>query len=102
MTPKANLTPGKIKPNHLGQQASCETQLLWGDISAVLEPDQFVHIITDGGARPNPGSAGWGAIIRQGGNVSGNFGHCSRATNSAMELRAVIEALRNLPDNMHV
>jgi ribonuclease HI len=82
----------------LEQQASRDTQLLWGDISAVLYSDKFVHVITDGGAKLNPGSA----IIRQNGRFAWNYRHCSRATNNAMELRAVIEALRNLPNDMHV
>jgi ribonuclease HI len=43
-----------------------------------------------------------GAIIRQDGYFAWNFGHRSRATNNAMELRAVIEASRNLPDDVHV
>jgi hypothetical protein len=38
--------------------------------------------------RPNPGNAGWGAIIRQNGKFAWTFGHCSRATNNAMELLA--------------
>jgi hypothetical protein len=102
MTPKEQLTPGKVKQNHLGTQANRETQLKWGDIASALTHDNYVHVITDGGAGPNSGPAGWGAIIRQNGKFAWNFGHCSHATNNAMELRAVIEALRNLPEAMHV
>jgi ribonuclease HI len=86
----------------MGQQANRGKLINWDEIPSVLEKDKFVHVITDGGARPNPGSAGWGAIIRQGGKFTWTFEHCSRATNNAMELRAVIEALRCLPDGMHV
>jgi ribonuclease HI len=102
MTLKADLKPGKVKANYLGQQSEKETHLMWGDIPAVLEHDKYVHMIIDGGAKPNPASAGWGAIIRQNGKFAWSFDRCSRATNNAMELRAVIEALRHLPDDMHV
>jgi hypothetical protein len=102
MTPKESLKPGKIQRNYLGSQASRETQLVWGDIASVLTYGKYVHVITDGGASPNPGSAGWGAIIQQNGKFAWNFGHCSHATNNAMELCAVIEALRNLPNDTHV
>jgi ribonuclease HI len=32
-----------------------------------LDRNKMVHIITDGGARPNPGAAGWGVLMRQSG-----------------------------------
>jgi ribonuclease HI len=102
VSPKERLVPGKVKQNDLGTQARRETLVMWGDIAPMLTRDMYVHVITDGGASPNPGSAGWGAIIRQKGKFAWNFGHCSRATNIAMELRAVFEALRNLPEDMHV
>jgi ribonuclease HI len=66
---------------------------LWGDIAATLDLDKFVHVITDGRAKP---------IIRQNCKFAWKVEHCSRATNNAMELRVVIEALRNLPNDMHV
>jgi ribonuclease HI len=101
-TPKSLLSPGTVENNYLGQQANRETLISWDVLPAQLDKEKFVHVVTDGGARPNPGNAGWGAIIRQNGKFSWTFGHCSRATNNAMELRAVIEALRALPDGMHV
>jgi ribonuclease HI len=67
-----------------------------------VEVDKFVHVITDGGARPNPGSAALGAILRQNGRFAVNFGHGSRALNNAMELRAVIQALSILPNDLHI
>jgi ribonuclease HI len=64
--------------------------------------DKMVHIATDGGARPDPGAAGWGALIRQNGRCTWNCGHWDLASNNAMELTAVIEALSALPEQMHV
>jgi ribonuclease HI len=62
----------------------------------------MIHVVTDGVARPNPGSAGWGPIIRQNERCTWLFGHYDHATNNAMELRAEIEALPVLPEGMNV
>jgi hypothetical protein len=100
--PKRQLAPASISTNFMSQQSARKTRVNWGDIHPLLEPDKLIHVMTDGGANPNPGLAGWGAIIRQNGTFAWNFGHCSHASNNAMELRAVIEALRNIPDGMDV
>jgi hypothetical protein len=55
---KGKLKPGKAKPNWLAIQASREQRVDWLKFGAELERDKMVHIITDGGARPNPGAAG--------------------------------------------
>jgi ribonuclease HI len=62
----------------------------------------MIHIITDGGARPNTGAASWGALVRQSGSYSQNCGPWDMASNNAMELLAVTEALRIIPDQMRV
>ena len=62
------------------------------------------QVYTDGGADPNPGPAGWGAVIldeagRQSRELSGG---AARSTNNRMELTAAIEALRALPEDAEV
>jgi hypothetical protein len=57
-TPKDQLRPGSVETNYMGQQANREKLINWDEIPAILEKDKFVHVITDGGARPNPGNAG--------------------------------------------
>lgn len=52
-----------------------------------------VTIYTDGGADPNPGYGGWGAILRYGGHEKELKGHAFDTTNNRMELQAAIEAL---------
>jgi ribonuclease HI len=101
-TPKDKLTPGTVESNYIGQQSGMDALVSWDTTPALLERGKFIHVLTDGGARPNPGSAGWGAIIHQNRKFAWTFGHCSRASNNAMELRAVIEALRNITDGMYV
>jgi ribonuclease HI len=87
--------------HHLAQQVTRGPFEPWSDFPAMLSRDEMVHVVTDGGARQNPGNAGWGALIRQKGFCTYNFGHNDRATNTAMEIRAVVEALRVLPPGMH-
>jgi ribonuclease HI len=94
--------PGTTSPNWLAIQASREQRVGWGEFAAGLERDKMVHIITDGGARPNPGAAGCGVLMRQSGKYTENWGHWDMASNNAMEILAVTEALANIPDGMHV
>ena len=61
----------------------------------------LVH--TDGGASPNPGPGGWGAVIDlpDGGTreLSGAEG---ATTNNRMEITAALEALRSIPSGSRV
>jgi ribonuclease HI len=56
----------------------------------------LVEIWTDGGAKPNPGPGGWGAILRFGDKSKELFGGEARTTNNRMELTAAISALEAL------
>jgi len=60
-------------------------------------------VFTDGSASPNPGPGGWGAVWVEDGAVreerKGKEGH---TTNNRMELRALIEAFKMLPDDAAV
>lgn len=59
-----------------------------------MKPKVTIH--TDGGAEPNPGAAGWGAVLRSGEHVKELYGSITYATNNAAELTAAIMALRAL------
>jgi ribonuclease HI len=65
-----------------------------------IERDKMIHVITDGGPNPNPGSAGWGAVITQSGRFTTIWHHFDHASNTTMELRAAAEALRFIPAGM--
>jgi ribonuclease HI len=54
----------------------------------------IVEIFTDGACSGNPGTGGYGAILRYGSKTKEIFGGELRTTNNRMELTAVIEALR--------
>jgi hypothetical protein len=70
--------------------------------SRQIRVDTTIHVVTDGGANPNPGAAGWVSLIRQNGKSPHNWGHYANASNNAMELRVVIEAFSRLPPGLHV
>ena len=55
-----------------------------------------IEIFTDGSSLGNPGSGGWCAILRYGENEKILKGSQKIATNSQMELKAVLEALKVL------
>jgi ribonuclease HI len=57
---------------------------------------EVVDIYTDGACSGNPGSGGWGALLRIGTTEKELSGYAASTTNNRMELMAVIEALRAL------
>jgi ribonuclease HI len=57
---------------------------------------ETVEIWTDGGARPNPGPGGWGAILRFRGHERELSGAAPATTNNRMELTAAAAALEAL------
>lgn len=57
-----------------------------------------VYIWTDGGAKPNPGSGGWAALLRFGSAEREISGYAKETTNNRMELIAAIEALKALKE----
>ena len=59
-------------------------------------PDNTVHIFTDGACKGNPGPGGWGAVLKYGDHVKELKGYSPETTNNIMELTAVIEALKSL------
>lgn len=55
-----------------------------------------VHIYTDGGCIPNPGTGGWGAILLFGSHRKELSGAEPETTNNRMEVTACIHALEAL------
>ena len=55
-----------------------------------------VEIFTDGACKGNHGPGGWGAILRYKNKEKEIKGFSKETTNNIMELKAVIEALKNL------
>jgi ribonuclease HI len=61
-----------------------------------------VTIYTDGGASPNPGPGGWGALLMFGEHEKELCGGEPDTTNNQMELTAAIEALNALKESCKV
>ena len=57
-----------------------------------------VKIFTDGACKGNPGMGGWGALLKFGEREKEINGYQSFTTNNIMELMAVIEALKTVPN----
>lgn len=62
----------------------------------MTENNGVVEIFTDGACKGNPGTGGWGALLRFGGQEKELFGGEANTTNNRMELLAVIRALESL------
>ena len=57
-------------------------------------------IFTDGSCEPNPGPGGWGWVWVENGEIlAKGHGREANTTNNRMELRALIEAFKKLPDD---
>lgn len=57
-------------------------------------------VFTDGSANPNPGPGGWGWVwVENGEIVAREYGYEPHTTNNRMELTALIDAYRALPEN---
>jgi len=57
-------------------------------------------IFTDGSCEPNPGRGGWGWVsVRDGKILDQGHGREPDTTNNRMELRALIEAFKTMPDD---
>jgi hypothetical protein len=54
----------------LGKLRKKETFALWDQLRDQIEHDKMIHVVTDGGARPNPGKPGRGALLRKNNKVT--------------------------------
>ena len=57
-----------------------------------------IQIFTDGACKGNPGIGGWGVLIKYSDISNELKGFQSKTTNNRMELIAVIEGLKNIPE----
>ena len=61
-----------------------------------------VYLYTDGACKGNPGTGGWGVLMRYGRHEKELFGGEAQTTNNRMELSAVIEGLAALTRSCRV
>lgn len=70
------------------------------DVPAKYSRGPDSGVFTDGSSKPNPGPGGWGVVwVENGRIISEARGHDPYTTNNRMELKALIEAFRMLPED---
>ena len=80
-----------------------EENLTLAEVLAKYRDGPVSGVFTDGSAVPNPGPGGWGVVWVEGGEIQGEqHGHDPHTTNNRMELRALIEAFKMLPEDAAV
>ena len=100
-TPSASSATSRKSPS--GKRARSRTSSASLSVAQVLEeftggPD--TGVFTDGSSVPNPGPGGWGAVYVIAGEILGEaHGHDPATTNNRMELTALIEGIRLVPEN---
>ena len=86
-----------------GARGGREEHLTLEQVLATHSGGPKTGVFTDGSAIPNPGPGGWGVVWVEGGEViEQRHGHEPRTTNNRMELRALIEAYRLLPEEAEI
>ena len=63
--------------------------------------EHTVYLYTDGACKGNPGSGGWGVLMRYNNHEKTLCGGEAETTNNRMELQAVIEGLKVLKRHCH-
>ena len=58
--------------------------------------EKTVYLFTDGACKGNPGTGGWGVLLRYGTHEKELFGGEAQTTNNRMELTAVLSGLKTL------
>ena len=76
-----------------------EENLTIGQVLSKYSGGPESGVFTDGSAAPNPGPGGWGVVWVESGEILGQkHGYDPDTTNNRMELTAVLEALRSIPE----
>jgi ribonuclease HI len=100
-TPSAS--SGTSRKSTSGKRSRSRTSSTSLSVAQVLEeftggPD--TGVFTDGSSIPNPGPGGWGAVYVVAGEILDEaYGHDPATTNNRMELTALIEGIRLVPEN---
>lgn len=77
-----------------------EENLTLDEVLERYESGPQTGVFTDGSSVPNPGPGGWGVVwVEDGEVVSQDHGSSEHTTNNRMELQALIEAYKLLPED---
>ena len=100
----AAIAPRPVRSHTAAAPTKREKNLLLSCRARIIEhePQNQVTLSTDGACIGNPGPGGWAYVLRFGDRTCEMFGCEPRTTNNRMELRAVIEGLKALPESYAV
>jgi len=94
-------SPRKKKP--ASRKFAGEEDLTLAQVLAKYDGGPDTGVFTDGSASPNPGPGGWGTVwVDAGSVVEHSHGKEAQTTNNRMELTALIEAYKLLPEDAAV
>lgn len=93
----------KTSPKRRVAGSTREEILTRAEVLAKYTDGPKTGVFTDGSSHPNPGPGGWGFVWAQDGEiVAEGHGAADDTTNNRMELTALIEAYRALPEDATV
>jgi len=94
----------KTSPRRRTAGSSKEEILTRAEVLAKYTDGPDTGVFTDGSSYPNPGPGGWGFVWVEGGEIEkeGHGAETDSTTNNRMELTALIEAYRALPEDASV
>lgn len=95
-------SPGSKKRKGRGRPRGSEVEenLTLAQVLKKYDGGPDTGVFTDGSSVPNPGPGGWGVVWVTAGDVNAaRHGHDPATTNNRMELTALIEAYRLLPES---
>lgn len=95
---------GGLRRGGAGRGASLrEENLTLAQVLAKYTEGPSMGVFTDGSSIPNPGPGGWGTVwVEDGEVVQALHGSAEHTTNNRMELQALIEAFKMLPEDAAV
>ena len=91
---------GNKKRRSASRGAVAEENLTLAAVLETYTAGPTTGLFTDGSSVPNPGRGGWGAVWVENGEVRAQkHGYEERTTNNRMELTALIEAFKLMPED---
>jgi ribonuclease HI len=98
---KKKTAPKKPRPSRGG--AKREENLTRAEVLDKYTEGPESGVFTDGSSIPNPGPGGWGMVwVEKGEIIEECYGQSDHTTNNRMELRALVQAFRVLPEDAAV
>lgn len=101
--PPGSKKRGSRAPNKKTVHSNREECLTRAEVLLKYQDGESTGVFTDGSSHPNPGPGGWGFVWVDDGEIKvEKWGDSPDTTNNRMELTALIEAFKALPEDASV